>query len=148
LIFRKKTQNQSQSWTYTVVEGRSLLSLACSYQCDAVVRMLMDRGLDEMHRDNHGWTPLHEATYSGNENIVNMLLNYGSNLNDLSDNEGKTSLYYACQEGHLAIVRMLVDNGASIEQRAHDGNSPFRLVHIDRKHHIYIHHHHPSSISR
>jgi ankyrin repeat protein len=108
-----------------VFTGRSILSLACSHQCHDVVRMLIDKGLDEMHRDNCGWTPLHEAAYAGNERIVRMLLDYGSNVNEC-DNEGKTSLYYASQEGHLDIVRMLVDNGAHVEQRSHDGNSPFR----------------------
>lgn len=30
-----------------------------------VVRQLVDRGLDEHHRDNAGWTPLHYAAFEG-----------------------------------------------------------------------------------
>lgn len=30
-----------------------------------VVRQLLDRGLDEQHRDNSGWTPLHYAAFEG-----------------------------------------------------------------------------------
>lgn len=34
--------------------------------CVEVVRQLLDRGLDEQHRDNSGWTPLHYAAFEGN----------------------------------------------------------------------------------
>lgn len=33
--------------------------------CVEVVRQLLDRGLDEQHRDNSGWTPLHYAAFEG-----------------------------------------------------------------------------------
>lgn len=29
------------------------------------MRQLLDRGLDETHRDNAGWTPLHYAAFEG-----------------------------------------------------------------------------------
>jgi ankyrin repeat protein len=46
-------------------EGRSILSIACSFNSRESLALLMERGLDEMHRDNYGWTPLHEAAYAG-----------------------------------------------------------------------------------
>lgn len=33
--------------------------------CVEVVKQLLDRGLDEQHRDNSGWTPLHYAAFEG-----------------------------------------------------------------------------------
>lgn len=33
-----------------------------------VVRQLLDRGLDEHHRDNSGWMPLHYAAFEGKHN--------------------------------------------------------------------------------
>jgi ankyrin repeat protein len=39
-----------------------------------------------------------------------MLLDYGSEIINVSDNDGKTSLYYACQDGHLNIVEYLIEH--------------------------------------
>ena len=34
-----------------------------------MVRLLLNRGLDETHRDNAGWTPLHVAAYYGHKKV-------------------------------------------------------------------------------
>lgn len=47
-------------------EGRTVLSVAAAQGCVEVVKQLLDRGLDEQHRDNSGWTPLHYAAFEGN----------------------------------------------------------------------------------
>ena len=44
--------------------------------------MLLDRGLDENHRDNAGWGPLHYASFEGHSVIVKLL--GGSLLLELS----------------------------------------------------------------
>ena len=38
-----------------------------------VVRVLLDRGLDEQHRDNAGWGHLHYAAFEGHSIIVKLL---------------------------------------------------------------------------
>ena len=101
------------------------MSIACSNKFNEAVRLFMIKGLDEMHKDNFGWTPLHEASYVGSYTIVEMLLQYGSEIDD-ADNEGKTALYYACQEGHLEIVKLLVMKNSNFDHQSHDGNTPFR----------------------
>lgn len=70
-------------------QGRSILSIVCSVGAKEVLRLLMDRGLDEMHRDNIGWTPLHEAAYAGYLDIAQMLINYGSEI-DACDKDRKS----------------------------------------------------------
>ena len=42
-------------------EGRTVLSVAAAEGSAGVVQVLLDRGLDENHRDNAGWGPLHYA---------------------------------------------------------------------------------------
>jgi ankyrin repeat protein len=42
-----------------------VLSIAAAQGNVDVVQQLLDRGLDEMHRDNAGWSPLHMAAYEG-----------------------------------------------------------------------------------
>jgi ankyrin repeat protein len=107
--------------------GRSILSIACFCNAEKIVKLLTERGLDEMHRDNFGWTPLHEASFGGFLNIVHILLNYGSEI-DACDNSGKTSLYYACQEGHLDVVRLLLNRSGNINLMSHEGTTPFRIA--------------------
>lgn len=117
--------------------GRSVLSIACSLGAESVVGKLMQRGLDEMHRDNAGWTPLHEAAHNGHLRVAEMLLDYGggSELLDAGDNDGRTSLHVACQRGHIDIVRLLVHKGANLEAKSHEGITPLRMAclssHVD-----------------
>ena len=60
--------------------GRSVFSVACLFGARRALAALMERGLDEMHRDNSGWTPLHEAACAPHLEIAQMLLDYGSEV--------------------------------------------------------------------
>ena len=75
--------------------------------------MLLDRGLDENHRDNAGWGPLHYATFEGHSVIVKLLGNAGAEL-DMIDCDGKTGLHLACSEGHYDVVVQLLRAGANV----------------------------------
>ncbi len=108
-------------------DGRSILSISCAIGADKIVRMLMNRDLDEMHRDNYGWTPLHEATYNEHLNICLMLLNYGSEI-DACDNNGKTCLYMACEQANLDLVKLFISRNANVNAKSYDGTSPFRVA--------------------
>ena len=81
-------------------EGRTVLSVAAAEGSAGVVQVkifsgcnknictlhyvqvLLDRGLDENHRDNAGWGPLHYASFEGHSVIVKLL--GGSLLLELS----------------------------------------------------------------
>ena len=72
-------------------EGRTVLSVAAAEGSAGVVQVkifsgcnknictlhyvqvLLDRGLDENHRDNAGWGPLHYASFEGHSVIVKLL---------------------------------------------------------------------------
>ncbi|CAG0921394.1 unnamed protein product [Notodromas monacha] len=43
-----------------------------------VVSLLLDRGLDEMHKDNSGWAPLHYASFEGHAEVCLQLLDAGA----------------------------------------------------------------------
>ena len=38
-----------------------------------IVKVLLDRGLDEQHRDNAGWGPLHYAAFEGICLVISVL---------------------------------------------------------------------------
>ena len=73
----------------------------------------LDRGLDENHRDNAGWGPLHYASFEGHSIIVKLLGNAGAEL-DMLDCDGKTGLHLACSEAHYDVVVQLLRSGANV----------------------------------
>lgn len=95
-----------------------------------VVRLLLDRGLDEAHRDNAGWTPLHYAAFEGHATVVDLLLEVGARM-EATDNDGRASLLLATQEGHLSIVERLVQLGADVDQKSLDGKTPLRVAALE-----------------
>lgn len=107
--------------------------MCCSVGNLETVRQLLDRGLDETHRDNAGWTPLHYAAFEGYADISTQLVESGAKI-DECDNEGKTALHLAAQEGRDKVIDALlsIHNGC-VDLRAHDGKTSFRLACIEGK---------------
>lgn len=90
------------------------------------MRQLLDRGLDEQHRDNSGWTPLHYAAFEGHQDVCEALLEAGARIEE-TDNEGKAPLVLAAQGGHTALVNSFLDKyNAPCDQRPHDGKTALR----------------------
>lgn len=97
------------------------------------VRQLLDRGLDETHRDNAGWTPLHYSAFEGYADICTQLVESGAKI-DECDNEGKTALHLAAQEGRDSVIEALLsmhNRNGCVDLRAHDGKTSFRLACIE-----------------
>lgn len=95
-----------------------------------VVRLLLDRGLDEAHRDNAGWTPLHYAAFEGHSSVVDLLLEVGARM-EATDNDGRAPMLLATQEGHLSVVERLIELGADVDQKSLDGKTPLRVAALE-----------------
>lgn len=89
-------------------------------------------GLDEQHRDNSGWTPLHYAAFEGHIDVCEALLEAGAKV-DETDNDGKGPLMLAAQEGHTVLVERLLKLGAPIDQHAHDGKTALRYCKHEKR---------------
>ncbi|KOX68707.1 26S proteasome non-ATPase regulatory subunit 10 [Melipona quadrifasciata] len=79
--------------------------------------------------DNRGATPLHRAASKGNIAIVNLLIEYGRNLNiDSKDADGNSALHLACEENRVDEAKLLVENGASTTLMNKQKKTPLDLA--------------------
>jgi ankyrin repeat protein len=60
--------------------GRTPLSWATGRGHEAVVKLLLEKGVDMKFKDWCGWTPLWRAAENGHEAVVKLLLGKGTNV--------------------------------------------------------------------
>lgn len=89
---------------------------------EAIVRMLIERGVDIDSRDTRGRTPLAWAV-EGEQEVVVRLFELGAEI-DSRDNKGRTPLSWAASRGHRAVVRLLIELGADIGSRDSEERTP------------------------
>jgi hypothetical protein len=91
--------------------------------------LLRRNGADPDVRGRYGRNPLHGAAYSGNSEVVRLLIEYGAAAADVNarDSGGSTPLLLA-SEGHNfgdgSVVRLLLEHGADINVQNHFGRTP------------------------
>ncbi|XVF76567.1 hypothetical protein PTKIN_Ptkin13bG0276100 [Pterospermum kingtungense] len=78
----------------------------------------MEASLDlSMTIDSYNTTALHTAASQGHTEVVNFLLEKGSNVAAIAKNNGKTALHSAARNGHLEIVKALLSKEPGIAAR-------------------------------
>uniref|UniRef100_A0A4W6GA11 Ankyrin 1 n=1 Tax=Lates calcarifer TaxID=8187 RepID=A0A4W6GA11_LATCA len=70
-----------------------------------------------------GFTPLAVALQQGHENVVALLINYGTKGKD-----ELTPLHCAARNGHVRIIEILLDHGAPIQAKTKNGLSPIHMA--------------------
>lgn len=88
----------------------------------ARVKYLLDAGADvnSVTDGRFPWTPLMNASFAGNTDVVRVLLAHGADPNR-QDLDFFRAITLAADKGHWAIVRLLVEHGA--DPAATDGVS-------------------------
>jgi ankyrin repeat protein len=85
------------------------------------VRQLLDSGGDVNVRDSSTerlqYTPLHWAAYYDHQEIAELLISRGADL-DAQDPWDSTPLYLAAEQGHIEIVELLIAEGAEVNVKS------------------------------
>lgn len=85
-------------------------------------KAFLDKEPDAIRKDNLGWTLLHAAAYSGNVELVKLLLSRGAMVDAIATTKYKnTPLQTAMLTGQGAVARVLVEAGADVNHKQWEG---------------------------
>jgi ankyrin repeat protein len=85
----------------------------------AMLKLLLEVGLEINDVSGGGSWPLHDACEQGNAEAVRFLLEHGADPNLTST--GETALFAAVAKDNLECVRLLLDAGAHVNAQDVDG---------------------------
>jgi len=74
-------------------------------------------------KNKEGWSPLHYASFHGHNEVAELLIVRGADINAL-DNFKCTPLHRAVLRGHMKIAKLLVESGADINKKSAFGETP------------------------
>ncbi|XP_077435531.1 uncharacterized protein ankrd50l [Vanacampus margaritifer] len=124
-------------------DGRTALSVAALCIPTAVghqgygevANLLLERGANPGHRDNDGMTPLLLAAYEGHDDIVELLLEAGADVDESAGPKGDvpacaavTPLLAAAAMGHMKTVSRLLFWGAAVDAIDAEGRTALSLA--------------------
>jgi glycerophosphodiester phosphodiesterase len=102
-----------------------VLALASKSNSVAIVKLLVDAGVDINFQDEQGETALHVAARFGNEECAKVLIEGSQEQKIDVDITEKTfawtPLFIACVDGHLPVVELLIEAGADLERQDSSG---------------------------
>ena len=92
-------------------------------------------GLSIEHSIMNTWGKgaLHAAAYQGHEDMVQVLLSAGADL-EAAGNDGMTPLYLAAHQKHKGVVQILLKAGAHLQTESHDPVPALLDEHNRKKH--------------
>jgi ankyrin repeat protein len=82
------------------------------------VRLLLERGADPNRGNDYGWTKLHQAGYSNDPALAQVMLQAGGRLDLEARGEGGTPLVMALFWGHREVVDLLGDEPRNLRVAA------------------------------
>ena len=82
---------------------------------DELQRFLVDDPHLINARDNEGFTLLHRAAQKGRDELVQYLLDQGSDIHAQTEDVKDTALHWASHNGYVGTARLLLNRGAKLE---------------------------------
>jgi cytohesin len=95
----------------------------------AEVKRLLKSGAEVDARNNSGWTPLHFAAQSQDENTIRALLAAGADVDARDDETSGTPLIFAADCGiDEGCIKALLEVGADVNARDRGGQTALHLA--------------------
>lgn len=114
LLASKAAQRVIDLWDK---ESNTSLHIACTHGYEEVAILLMDAKADVQKRNNDEKTPLHLASYFGQNDVVdNIIAIKPSTINDF-DQKGNSALHLAAMNGHFDVITYLLKCGALVNDK-------------------------------
>ena len=114
----------------TPIKRDEILGNKCDIQYRQIPQDLNIRNFD-------GETCLDIAFKKGNNELLELLLDKGANVDQRCLKTGRTLLYRACSKGDLKLVKNLIEKRHSnVNARAYDGTTPFDSARSSEQWHI------------
>lgn len=89
----------------------------------ALVKLLIENGVDLETKEFRDFTPIRIAARNGHFNIVKYLAVQGAKI-DARALDGATPLEHAASKGHFEIVKYLIEKGANVNNKDEGGDFP------------------------
>lgn len=96
--------NATKMGRYTPIQ-----EVRCLPKCKNIVEILLQYGADPNFHNERDWTIVHKAIEYGDKETLELLCEYGANLNC---GIGPAPLSYAIEKGHLDLVPFLLEKNA------------------------------------
>jgi ankyrin repeat protein len=90
-----------------------LLGMAAATCDERLVAALLEHGADPTRSNVHGWTPLHQAAYSGLAHLARMLIAAGARTDVSARGDGGTPLVIALFWGNRETADLLAERGVA-----------------------------------
>ena len=87
----------------------------------------LERGAAVNAKDNEGFASIHHAVHGGYKGVLNHLLSYGADPNNLT-RERETPLFFAARRGDLGIAEILLAKGARPNIVSRNDSSPISVA--------------------
>jgi len=109
-------------------QGNTLLHIACYRGCFALVRRLVAMGADTKLMDTCGHSILYIATYTGDIELMQFLIDETKADLATTDVQGNTLLHAACYGGRPKAIEFLLEKGLDINKKDNRGSTPLKIA--------------------
>jgi len=109
---------------YDLQSKLSTLHIVASFKETNLAKMLLDAGADPNVRDANGQLPLNIAAEFYNQDIIDLLLEKGANVEEAHKNTLELPIHLAASSGHIKTLQAYIEAGIPASLRNHEGFTP------------------------
>ncbi|XP_055848375.1 alpha-latrotoxin-Lhe1a-like [Episyrphus balteatus] len=107
-------------------DGKTTLHYACLKGYYNMVQLLFENNA-KMFADESGALPIHLSAYSGDVDILKVLIGKGADVN-AKTKDGWTAVHFATHEVQIEFLEYLLNNGANIDAKEENGSTALHIA--------------------